>query len=230
MTIKKAKLVNKSELNAEVVELQFETEGKYDFEPGQFINIKVEDGEKFPCFRAYSVACTPDENNLIICIKLVKEGRGSNWLNSIKKGDSIEFIGPTGNFLFQNNKKESFFIATGTGVAPFKCMIEEELKKGSKSPFTLLFGVRNEEKIFYKEIFEKMAKNHDNFKFYLTLSRPSDDWKGLKGRVTHQLENFDIKKDSNYYICGLKAMTDQVFQILRDSGIAETNIFLEKYD
>ncbi len=232
MSLNKAILIEKNQLSHDVLEFKFKPEGEFNLTSGQFINIKIDDNGEFPCFRAYSVSCSGNQNDFEICVKIVKEGRGSNWLKSLEVDDKIEFLGPIGKFVFdEESPKNSFFIATGTGLAPLKCMIENQLAKGYTKDMSLLFGVRHEDNIFYKEVFKELEKTYPNFKFILTLSRPKDDWQGLKGRVTTYLESNPLDTtNTNYYICGLKAMTDESQKILKEKGVPESNIHFEKFD
>lgn len=229
--LKTAKLVEKIELTHDVVEFIFEFKKNCEFQAGQFINFKVDDNGEFPCFRAYSICSAPNGKDFVICIKLVENGRGTEWLNSLKEGNEVEFLGPQGKFLFEEGSKKHTFIATGTGVAPFKSMIEDQLNKGNKSEIQLVFGVRSEEDIFYKEFFEKLEKKHENFKFHLALSKPSENWKGLKGRVTEALKEINIDtKNTTFYICGLKNMIEDVENLLLEKGVQKEAIKFEKYD
>jgi ferredoxin-NADP reductase len=231
--MKKAKLTKKLDFTEDVFELQFQTEEEFEFEAGQFVTFKIDDATP-PCFRAYSISACPTKNGNIFetCVKLVENGRGSNWLNNLKEGDEVGFIGPSGKFIYQENKKNSFFIATGTGVTPFKSMIQNQLESGNKGDIKLLFGLRHISGVFYKDFFQDLSDNHDNFNYKITLSRPeNEDWDGEKGRVTDYLRNLDLdNEDSNYYICGLKAMIDEVLSILTEKGVPEENIHFEKFD
>ncbi|MBL4693885.1 FAD-dependent oxidoreductase, partial [Candidatus Gracilibacteria bacterium] len=131
MGLKKAKLTGKTQLTDDVIELHFESLEDFEFKAGQFINIKIEDIEK-SCFRAYSIASQPrTDKTFDLCIKVVDGGRASVWLDEIKEGTEISFIGPIGNFVFETpDDKETVFIATGTGIAPFLSMSGEQ--KGKK--------------------------------------------------------------------------------------------------
>ena len=229
----KAKVTEKKVLTHDVFELHLETQEPFNFEAGQFITIKICDTNPKPCFRAYSISSAPSKNTFELCIKEIPKGRGSCWLNTLKVGDEIEFIGPNGKFNFTSNTSEkTLFIATGTGVAPLKSMIEDQLNKGNKQSMHLYFGVRHIKDIFYKEHFEELAKTHDNFSFNLTLSQPEDkSWNGNEGRVTSLLESLEIDPaNTSAYICGLKAMIDSVHEILIGKGLKEESVHHEKYD
>jgi ferredoxin-NADP reductase len=223
----KAKVTGKKVLSHDVFELHFETAEPFNFEAGQFITIKICDTDPKPCFRAYSISSAPSGNTFELCIKEIPNGRGSCWLNTLTPGAEIEFIGPNGKFNFTTDStKKVLFIATGTGVAPLKSMIEDQLNKDSTQPMHLLFGVRHIKDIFFKEHFEKIS--NDNFSFDLALSQPEDEsWEGSIGRVTDHIPD---TKNTEVYICGLKGMIDSVHKILLKKGLSENSIHHEKYD
>ncbi len=235
MGLRTAKLIKREQLTHDVIELTLETNENIEFQAGQFITIKIDDKTP-PCFRAYSINSEPRENsqNFEVCLKIVPNGRGSNWLNSLKVGDEFNFLGPNGKFVFGTPaEKTVLFVATGTGLAPFKSMIIDQLQsKTSQQKLHLLFGVRNEKDIFYQNLFENLAQEHENFTFDLTLSRPdSKDWQGKHGRVTAILETLELDAaNTETYICGLKAMIDDVTEILKKKGLPEESIHFEKYD
>lgn len=232
--MKIAKIIKNEKLTEDVYRLILESNEPFEFEAGQFITIKIDDQDK-PCFRAYSIASSPndDKKTFELCIKAVEGGRGSVWLNSLDPGEEVTFLGPSGKFTFKTPaEKEVVFIATGTGVAPFRSMIEDQLKKKNTHKITLLFGVRHEKDIFYQKLFQKLASEHENFNFEITISRPENkEWTGNIGRVTTLLEKIttDLSKCESY-ICGLTDMINSVTEILKEKGCSEESIHFEKYD
>ena len=231
MGLIQAKISEKKQLTSDVIELHFQTEETFNFTPGQFISIRVEDRVP-PCIRAYSIASKPSNNNeFFLCIKVVEGGRGSNWLNSKNIGDSVNLIGPNGYFTHQNARKNAIFVATGTGLAPFYSIISYILEKGSEQNITLIFGVRYEESLFYIEEFRQLEEKYQNFKFIYTITRPDENWEGQSGRVTTVLEELEIDgPNTESYICGLNAMVSQVTEIFKTKGLKEEDIHYEKYD
>lgn len=233
MPLRTAKLKEKKQFTDDVIELTFETPEAFAFRAGQFTTFKVAD-KMPPCFRAYSISSSPSENGntFSTCLKLVENGRGSNWLNTLKVGDDIEFLGPNGNFLYKGNKDNAIFIATGTGITPFKAIIKDELKRGNKKNLQLLFGLRHASHVFYQDFFENLVKEYPNFSYHITLTKPENhDWQGKTGRVTEFLRNTDIDvQNTEVYICGLKIMIEEVVAILKEKGMAQEDIHFEKYD
>ncbi|MBI5754523.1 FAD-dependent oxidoreductase [Candidatus Peregrinibacteria bacterium] len=234
MPLNTAILKKKQQFTDDVIELEFETSQPFNFVAGQFVTYKIADKIP-PCFRAYSISNAPlkDGNILATCLKVVPNGRGSNWLNTLKIGDKVEFMGPSGKLTFKTlPEKLALFIATGTGITPMKSIIEDELAKGNTQKMHLLFGLRYIKDIFYKEHFENLAKNHPNFTFDMSLTRPENDsWAGSKGRVTEILNKTDLDpKNTEVYMCGLKDMILEVTNLLKSKGFEDSAIHDEKYN
>lgn len=234
MALKSATIKSKQQLTNDVIEISFETSEPFNFTAGQFVTFKIADKIP-PCFRAYSIsiALKKDSNIFATCLKIIPNGRGSNWLNSLKIGDKLEFMGPSGKLIFTTPpEKTALFIATGTGITPLKSLIEDELNKGNKQKLHLLFGLRYIKDIFYKKHFEKLAQKHSNFTVEYTLSRPENDsWTGSKGRVTEILEKMSLDpKITEIYICGLKDMINDVNTFLKIKGFKDDAIHEERYN
>lgn len=234
MPLLTATLKNKQQFTEDVIELEFETPQPFNYIAGQFVTFKIADKIP-PCFRAYSISVAPkkDSNTFATCLKVIPNGRGSNWLNSLKIADKLEFFGPSGKLIFNTPaEKLAIFIATGTGITPLKSLIEDELNKGAKQKLHLIFGLRYIKDIFYKEHFENLAKKHQDFTFEMTLSRPENEsWKGSKGRVTEILNKIQLNpKTTEIYICGLKDMISDVNIFLKAKSFEDSSIHIEKYD
>jgi len=236
MGLRSAKLVNKKILTNDVFELTFKTEEIFEYKAGQFITIKITDSRPDPCVRGYSISSRPkpEKNTFELCVKLMPDGRGSNYLKNLEINDKIEFIGPSGKFLFEENPNgKTIMVATGTGIGPIKAMIEDELiNKNYKGKIELLFGVRYVSGIFYNDIFKAIAEKYENFSYITTISRPEkEDYKGPKGRVTDILRPLNIDPlNTIFYMCGLKDMINEVTEILKEKQISEEKIHFEKYD
>jgi CDP-4-dehydro-6-deoxyglucose reductase len=228
----KATLVESRELAPEVRHFVFEAPEvrQLRFKPGQFVSFNEMLGGK-NITRAYSIASLPAGNHFELCLNLVHEGSFSPHLFAMKPGDSVEMTEPLGFFVIRNPAKDAVFVATGTGIAPFRSMAPDYLGHPQAKELTLLFGVRNERTIYYRDDFEALRKQHPNFRFWLALSRPEPSWHGRTGHVqTHLLEAIGERRDLDVYICGLKAMVDDVRAILKAMGFDRKQIIFEKYD
>ena len=112
------------------------------FTPGQFVSLTHNvDGREIT--RPYSIASKPDGNCFDLCLNLVEDGILSPWLFSLEPGAEIETTAPLGYFVIRNPERDAVFVATGTGIAPMRSMLEAALDCGDTRQLTLLFGVRD---------------------------------------------------------------------------------------
>ena len=151
----KAKVIESIQASPSVVILRFKPEQPLEFKAGQFVSILVEkDGKR--AMKAYSITSSPHIKEYFeLCIKVVENGMGSNYLAELKVDDEIEFKGPFGHFLLQEEiSNELIFIATGTGISALKPLISEAFNKGTSHDVWLFFGVRTEKDLIYKKDFE----------------------------------------------------------------------------
>lgn len=228
----KATIVEFRDIAPEVRHFVFEVPEvqQLQFKPGQFISFKETIGEK-KITRPYSIASLPDGNRFQLCLNLVHQGVFTPHLFALKAGDSLEMTAPLGFFTVRNPSKEALFIATGTGIAPFRSMTPDYLSHPEAKQLTLLFGVRHTSTIYYRDDFDAWAKLYPNFRFWPTLSRPESSWTGRTGHVqAHLLEAIGDRRDLDVYICGLKAMVDDVRAMLKELGFDRKQIIFEKYD
>lgn len=209
--------------------------GRLDFLAGQFVSMTlVHEGNEHT--RAYSIASAPRPGGRFdICLNRVPGGLFSNYLCDLQPGAEIDFTGPHGFFVVHRPiEHDAVFVATGTGIAPIRGMLEELFASGAELDHDvwLLFGVRHRETILYREEFERLAAEHPRFHFLPTLSQPPADWPGERGHVQEQLRaRFAERRDLDVYICGLKAMVDDVRRILKQEfGLDRRQIHYEKYD
>lgn len=227
-----AKLIESTELAPEVRHFVFEVPGveKFTFVPGQFVSMNRVINEK-KITRAYSIASAPSETNRFeLCLNLVHEGLLSPRLFEMQPGDTVDIRPPLGMFVLRNPPRDTVFIGTGTGIAPFRSILKAQLNETSPA-FTLVFGVRHESHLMYRAEFEELARKHSHFRFLPTLSRPTESWTGRSGHVqSHLQEAIGERRDIDVFLCGLKLMVDDVRNILKEMGFDRKQILFEKYD
>ncbi len=202
------------------------------FRAGQFVQVFVPQSDK-PRRTSYSIASGPQHQDFFeLCVTHVEGGKSSTFLHSLKVGDKVTVMGPLGKFgMPEPLPRDAVFIATGSGIAPFRSMIEDQLAKKTPHKLNLLFGNRFDEDIIYKSDWEKLATENKNFRYFFTLSRPTEKWKGSKGYVQEKISGFVASpKDNDFYICGLSPMINAVQEKLLSLGVPKEQIHFEKYD
>ena len=232
-----ARLLRSVPLSEFTKHLELEVNGvtRFGFVPGQWLSVKATtpDGEEMT--RAYSIASPPSENgHFAFCLNRVQDGFMSNYLCSLDAGAKVEFQGPFGDFILRPPLRDTVFIATGTGIAPFRSMLHWLLAEGDRHrghEFWLVFGTRREQDIYYREEFEHLAAEHANFHFLPTLSRSEAEWTGRRGYVQEHLpEIVGTRTDMHAYVCGLDKMIKANRELLKSLGWDRTSIRYEKYD
>ncbi len=249
-----ARLLRSVELSDLSKHLEFEMEGvpRFGFVAGQWLSFKTNmaDGEEIT--RAYSIASPPsDDNRFALCLNRVQDGFMSNFLCDMKEGDEICCQGPFGDFILRPPMRDTIFVATGTGIAPFRSMlywllapIPESAKDGRGRPSSidaqsrhqgkqlyLIFGNRTEKDIYYDGEFLCLAQEHANFHYLPTLSRGGPEWKGLRGYVQEHVPAMaQGRTDMHAYICGLDKMVKANREMLKSLGWDRKSILYEKYD
>ena len=203
----------------------------FTFTAGQFISLHLEHNGGDDV-RAYSLASAPTpDNRFDLCLNRVPGGHFSNYLCDLAPGAQIEFEGPFGFFVPREPLRDSVFIATGSGIAPIRGMLQEISRRGIDRQLWLVFGVRYPETILYREEFEALDAQHPNFHFWPTLSRASAAWLGRRGYVQEHVEALVAERPQlDAYICGLKAMVDDMRSRLKARGLDRKQIRYEKYD
>jgi ferredoxin-NADP reductase len=217
------------------VELEVSGVPQFGFVPGQWLSVKAATPGGEEITRAYSIASPPSRNaRVAFCLNRVQDGFMSNYLCGLEEGAKITFQGPFGDFVLRPPLRDTVFIATGTGIAPFRSMLhwllaDRERHQGRE--FWLLFGARSEQDVYYREEFEQLAERHKNFHFLPTLSCGGDNWPSLRGYVQKHLpEVVGSRTDMHAYICGLDKMAKANREILKRLGWDRASIRYEKYD
>jgi ferredoxin-NADP reductase len=240
-TLLTARLTRSVLLSEKTKHLEFVVEelSSFDFIAGQFISVREPRGDKFVT-RAYSIASPPRGNNTLdLCLNRVDEGFMSNFLCDREVGESARFHGPHGLFVLKPEVEDMIFVATGTGVAPFRSMAQNLFGKDGSGQqrhngrqVWLVYGTRYAEDVYYQEEFEQLAAEQPNFHYIATLSRAPENWSGARGYVQeHVRQIVGERKDMHVYICGLNEMVSSVRTLLIDEcGWEKKRVIFERYD
>jgi ferredoxin--NADP+ reductase len=179
-------------------------------------------------YKPQKPADDPEDHSLFL-------GVCSNYLCDIKIGAEVKVTGPAGKrFLLPVNTADHdyLFIATGTGIAPFRGMVLELLKnpKGPcPSEIHLVMGSPYTTDLMYDDLFRSLAREHHNFHYHVAISREmrQDGRKGLyvHHMIDERIDHFGMLLRSPrtlIYICGLLGMQTGLFQVLACQGLGES--------
>jgi 2Fe-2S type ferredoxin len=202
-----AKVYKVSRVSADVsvLQLRFPAGTRVKFKAGQYLQVLLADGAR----RSYSMANPPHQSDgALLHIRHVPGGRFSQYLESgIAAGDPITLEMPFGDFYLRDSDKPLVFVASGTGFAPVKSILEDLFKKGKPTrAITLYWGGRKAEDLYQSELPAKWAQQYPGFTFIPVLSE-EDNGRDRTGYV-HQavLEDFASLAGHEVYACGVPAM------------------------
>ena len=252
--VRKQSLVSIDATDTQVVHLVFRRKdgARFDYQPGQFITFLLEDPDSSEDplrveRRSYSLANAPDEGGseeLEIAVSKVTDENGNPGLATrllfdLEPGQVLNAIGPKGRLVLPEEPcKRYIFIATGTGVTPYRAMLQKLKQQFAASADTeviLLFGVRESQELLYEKDFFSHEEEHDkNFSFYPCYSRcetlPADQPRACRGRVTQKLRELELREDDLFFLCGNPDMVDECFDYLKNEKEFSTKqIIREKY-
>lgn len=200
---------------------------KLDYIPGQLVQLYgkpwVEPSDNGPraqrlsdsaIVRNYSVSSWPDGSNKFeLIITNLEGGKMSDYLfKEAKIGDEFVYKGPIGVFTLPGVlDRDIFLVSTGSGISPFRSMINHlYTKKINFKSIKLFFGTRTEEDLLYREELESIAAQLPEFEYIPCLSR--EDKPGFaKGYVhEHYLKLIDeMDEKPLVYYCGWGGMVSQ---------------------
>jgi ring-1,2-phenylacetyl-CoA epoxidase subunit PaaE len=208
------------------------------FEQGQNITLKKTINNQ-ELRRSYSICTAPFEKELKVAIKHVGNGAFSTYANnSLKAGDVIDVLPPTGKFntaLNAGNKKKYLAFAAGSGITPIISIIKTTLQAEPNSHFTLVFGNRSRASIIFFEALEALKNKYlSRFTLIHLLSREKTDVAINFGKIDTEklqaLENLIAYNSfDECFICGPEAMIFCVKDFLLQKNIDSKKIHFELF-
>ena len=202
------------------------------FKPGQYVQILVPGYEEY---RAYSIASPPSQKDMLeFVIRHIRKGLCTTFIHkALRVGDIIKFTGPYGDFYLQeNSKRDKIFLSRNTGIAPIRSIVMHLKEQGMPTEARSYYSGRTKNDILLGEELSKIEEEHDNFKCYVVLSKPTPDdkWEGETGYITDTVPKFEESlDDKEYYLCGPPEMIDAAMAVLSEKGVPEEQIFFDKF-
>ena len=203
-----------------VLRLKLPANEKLVFLAGQYIEFLLKDGGR----RSFSIANPPHDAELIeLHVRHVAGGQFTDHVfGKMKERDILRCEAPLGTFfLREDSDKPVAFVASGTGFAPIKAVIEHMFHKGIARPMALYWGGRRPKDLYMNELAKKWAAEHPGFNYVPVISDalPGDRWSGRTGFV-HRAVMQDIPDLSGHqvYACGVPVMVDAARKDFTSTG------------
>lgn len=193
-----------------IVSLQLPATERLQYKAGQYVEFLLKDGKR----RSYSMANAPHlDEHLTLHIRHMPGGVFTDHVFAkMKERDILRFEGPMGTFfLREDSDKPMVLLASGTGFAPIKAIVEQATHQDSQRPMVLYWGGRRPQDLYMHALCEEWARTIPNFKYVPVVSdaKPEDGWTGRTGFV-HLAVMEDLPDLSGYqvYACGNPTMVE----------------------
>jgi CDP-4-dehydro-6-deoxyglucose reductase, E3 len=198
--------------DVKIIKLQLPVAEKLAFKAGQYLEFILRDGSR----RAYSIGNAPHSlangNQLELHIRHMKGGLftdalfgvESSKLAAMKEKDIMRVEVPQGTFFLRTeSEKPMIMLASGTGFAPIKAIIEQMIEAGSTRAVTLYWGGRALKDLYMHDLALSWAVAHSHIKYVPVLSDNLDGWTGRVGFVHQAVVNdFPDMRGHEVYACG----------------------------
>ncbi|MBZ0090737.1 MAG: CDP-6-deoxy-delta-3,4-glucoseen reductase [Sulfuricellaceae bacterium] len=215
-----------------VMYLKLPANERLQFLSGQYIDILLKDGKR----RSFSLANAPhDDEYLQLHVRHLAGGQFTDYaFSAMREKDILRFEGPHGSFfLREDSDKPMILLASGTGFAPIKAIVEHALHIGLKRTMILYWGARTRKDMYLPELPQKWQAEHANFTFYPVLSEPApdDNWSGRTGYVHEAvLDDFADLSAYQVYACGAPAMVEAAHRaFIGERGLPEDQFFSDAF-
>jgi CDP-4-dehydro-6-deoxyglucose reductase len=197
-----------------ILQLQLPAAERFQFLAGQYLEFLLKDGQR----RAYSIAVAPDQTGpLELHIRHTPGGVFTDHVfgatePALKEKDILRFEGPLGSFfLREDSQKPIIFLASGTGLAPIKSIIEQIQIKKILRPMHLYWGGRRPSDLYLHALCQSWADVIPHFKYTPVVSDPQTDdtWLGRTGFVhAAVMADYPDMTDFQVYACGAPVMVN----------------------
>ena len=190
-----------------ILKLQLPANDPFKFRAGQFVEFILRDGSR----RSYSMATAPhsagESSTIELHLRHLPGGKFTDHVfGAMKEKDILRIEGPFGSFfLREDTDKPMVLLASGTGLAPIKAIVEHMIWKGSQRKAVLYWGCRSRADLYLHEWAEAAARQMPTLRYVPVLSEPraEDAWSGRTGLV-HQAVMHDLPNlmEHQVYACG----------------------------
>ena len=193
-----------------VITLQLPASESLHYRAGQYIEFMLRDGKR----RSYSIANAPEQNGPIsLHIRHMPGGLFTDQVfGSMKERDILRFEGPLGTFFLRDDsEKPIVLLASGTGFAPIKAIVEHLTALESSRPMVLYWGGRRPQDLYMDALCRQWSATLPDFRYVPVISdaRDGDDWQGRTGLVHRAvLDDLPDLSQHQIYACGAPGMID----------------------
>lgn len=208
--------------------LELPAEAATSYRPGQYGKIILDDGS----VRSFSMASAPNGETVDFHIRRIGGGRfTSGRLAQLTSGDRLEVEMPHGAFFYREGDfRPMLMLATGTGIAPIKSLLESLFDDPDCPPITLYWGARAEADLYMDAELRSWGDHFEDFTYVPVLSRADAEWTGRRGHVQQVAsEDFEDFSEHAIYLCGSPRMVDDARRLFLHRGASANHIYADSF-
>ena len=220
-------------------EVPAELKDTFRFQHGQYLTLRTRmDGQDLR--RSYSICAGVDDDCLRVGVRRLPGGAFSSWVaQSLKAGDTLEVMPPQGRFhvpLDPTAERHYLGVAGGSGITPILSIMKTVLAREPRSRFTLIYSNRRPATTMFKEELEDLKNRYlTRLSLHHVFTQEHVDAPLYAGRLSREkMQRFfatvvDPARIDHAFVCGPFQLNDEVEAALREAGVAEWRIHVERF-
>lgn len=198
------------------------------YRPGQYMNVQLGDGRH----RSFSMASRPNGGTVDFHVRRIPGGTFTEQqIATLRAGQTLDVEMPHGNFCFHaEDDRPLVMVATGTGLAPIKSMLEALMDDEDCPPVSLYWGMRTEADLYLHDEIQSWADRLYEFQYVPVLSRASDGWTGRRGHVQDAvLADLPDLSEHAIYLCGSPTMIAEAKAAFAARGASVDHLYADSF-
>jgi len=224
-------LIKKQQLSPMVYRLRLQTAVPLSYHPGQFINVKRNDG----LIRNYSLASLPGEDNwLELHVKRMQNGIMSNWLiDKLSVGDSVDIEGPSGSCFYSRemNGNPLLLVGSGTGLAPLTGIIRDAIHNNHTGPIHIYHGAYSSEELYLDKKLKRLMETSANINYKACITGDMPEKTVQQGRACDiALADNPVLNGWQVFICGAPSLIKSLQQRAYLAGASLQDIHTDSFE
>lgn len=202
--------INKPTRDVAVVQLQLPANQTFRYQAGQYVDVLLRDGAR----RSYSMASAPRDGQLSmeLHIRHLPGGKFTDHVfGAMKEKEILRLEGPFGSFGLQAGEAPIILLASGTGFAPIKAILEVLQAEASTRPVSLYWGCRTQADLYAEDWIKQALTTLPQLRYVPVLSEPHADeaWAGRTGWVHEAvMQDHPNLAEHQVYACGVPVMVE----------------------
>jgi ferredoxin-NADP reductase len=232
----RARIKEKREVAKGTLLVTFDLLGEeVDFAPGQYFFVTLPDvghQDEKGLRRHITVVTSPNETGVLGLATRMRDSAFKRSLGELPVGADVEVEPPKGTFALPGDASRPLvFVAGGIGITVFRSMLRYIREERLPYRVTLIYSNRDRESTAFLDELQELEKEIPNVRLILTMTQ-DPDWEGETRKIDSQFFRNYLDEHLNQYtflVAGPPAMAEGMQKALRDAGVKEENVIVERY-